>query len=445
MPRFSGTATENKPQRKPTSVLMLEFGFNDLALEQESEFVEATFKSLGYNVERFQIGYQIYPFKIYTNGFNPILDDIRGIVEGYVNRIVPVEETKNKSNKQQTVKETSKNERRRFAESRARREKIDGILDALKNQSDLTQVLKTYGPEYDDFIRYLQEYLKQPVNRRAETWLKSKIEAFLEHMMSNINEDRRYIIYYYGHGDILYPRNPRLGERVQVTPTLSIFSHNPPESKEEETQWDAYYQHIKESRYEHLIQPTNSKCSECTVYEENFLNFHALYQNPVITVRWEKIYKPIVDALTNILVILDCCNAGLAASTMNKMIQYGAISEYRKELIGACGWGNKTQDLMSEAMISCLNKHLGDEACMSISSTTLVTEMDNWLATKLRSKSKKNPAQAVYCLIQRVLHNPNRSTVNILPMKPKTEDLLDQNHKYKKDELMKPGTGSTKH
>lgn len=73
------------------------------------------------------------------------------------------------------------------------------------------------------------------------------------------------------------------------------------------------------------------------------------------------------------LVILDCCNAGLASA----MGQDEEIhNTHRKELLAACTWGNETRDRMSPALCEALQS-IGDGAN---GLSTLVRKMNNSLA-----------------------------------------------------------------
>ena len=69
-----------------------------------------------------------------------------------------------------------------------------------------------------------------------------------------------------------------------------------------------------------------------------------------------------MSAPNDTLIILDCCNAGLAAATsqhldaLNK--DESGSNPYNKELIGACGWGTKTYDHLSGALCDVLKQRL---------------------------------------------------------------------------------------
>jgi hypothetical protein len=111
------------------------------------------------------------------------------------------------------------------------------------------------------------------------------------------------------------------------------------------------------------------------------------------------------------LVILDCCEAGLAAAEVIRI--EGAQQEQgggddkpensrgdnpapRKELIGACGWGNFTRSKMSPAMCNILKEEL--QPGSSISTFTLVNFMNSDLVEKY--KGDRNVSQAVHYMLR---------------------------------------------
>ena len=121
-----------------------------------------------------------------------------------------------------------------------------------------------------------------------------------------------------------------------------------------------------------------------------------------------------MDAPCDTLVILDCCNAGMAAVTSQQPSGLNDMQEnptdYRKELIGACGWGTDTFDHMCLALCNAIKTGLEKEHS-SISTFTLVRLMNNYLVTRRR---EKHP-QAVHYILQR-----NSKDKMILPRLPKS-------------------------
>lgn len=83
------------------------------------------------------------------------------------------------------------------------------------------------------------------------------------------------------------------------------------------------------------------------------------------------------------LVILDCCNAGLASA----MAQDGPDPEhsFRKELLGACTWGNETDDRMSRALCKVLTEIIQADGV-----STLVRKMNNILVRGFVANTKRH-------------------------------------------------------
>jgi len=126
--------------------------------------------------------------------------------------------------------------------------------------------------------------------------------------------------------------------------------------------------------------------------------FHSNRFQSVARVPWEDIRVEIMAAKCHTLVILDCCNAGLAA--INTQEDDGLDEadnseeddaqdaddgkeqdydhQYRKELIGACAWGKSTRSRMSPAMCKVLKEGLPC-ADASMSTFTLARRMNNYL------------------------------------------------------------------
>jgi hypothetical protein len=127
---------------------------------------------------------------------------------------------------------------------------------------------------------------------------------------------------------------------------------------------------------------------------------------PIARIAWRDISGIIIDAHCDTLVILDCCNAGLAA--VEDLSGFGTDDlwhEYRKELVGACGWGLKTQNWMSPAMSEAMR----DIPNGAMSMSTIVRRMNNILAQRyLRSRSggddedyEDHVPQAVHFVLRR--------------------------------------------
>lgn len=124
------------------------------------------------------------------------------------------------------------------------------------------------------------------------------------------------------------------------------------------------------------------------------------------------------------LVILDCCNAGLAAITdimLNQNLDAEVMrgcpdpsSPYRKELLAACSWSNNTWDRMSPSLCKVLTeaedlwKDAGGQR-RHISVSTLVRLMNNELAREHRvlcgGRLDEVP-QAVHYVLRRSKRRP---------------------------------------
>lgn len=106
------------------------------------------------------------------------------------------------------------------------------------------------------------------------------------------------------------------------------------------------------------------------------------------------------------LMILDCCNAGLAAVTTQAEEALvdpedqspETVTRHRKELIGASSWGTNTGDRMSPALWNSLDNAI-EEGFLSISTPSLVRRMNNWLVNQ--RDGMNSPAQAVHYILRR--------------------------------------------
>ncbi|KAK6503781.1 hypothetical protein TWF481_008787 [Arthrobotrys musiformis] len=173
--------------------------------------------------------------------------------------------------------------------------------------------------------------------------LKDKLKEFFELQTENGPELR--IVYYTGHGGA--DRNKRLW----------LSSHNGPSPMLEycSTPWSGWN-----------VYPRQSK------------------------VRWDDIARKMYEAECDTLAILDCCDAGLAATcnTGNK-----TSNNHRTEIIGACGWNTSTYHHMSPAMWTVLKSGLFYKQD-STPTSALVRKMNN----KLVSIGKHAPQAVHYCL-----------------------------------------------
>ena len=118
-----------------------------------------------------------------------------------------------------------------------------------------------------------------------------------------------------------------------------------------------------------------------------------------------------MDASGDTLIILDCCEAGLAAAgaihteeafenagdenNTDDSASHQEVLLPRKELIGACGWGNETMNHMSPAMCKTLSALKGRS---SISTFTLVNSMNSRLVSDY--KKERYVPQAVHYVLR---------------------------------------------
>ncbi|RVD90406.1 uncharacterized protein DFL_001372 [Arthrobotrys flagrans] len=220
----------------------------------------------------------------------------------------------------------------------------------------------------------VESYDIQMDTSRSERDLNKELEKFLE---PNIPDDDLFIIYYHGHG-VLSTQILKDLDRGKVQDVISSQSHS------------KRLQDLKEWR-----STTPAK------------------------VLWKDICRPIMTAQKDVLIILDCCDAGLAATKSGEW-NPDIKSQYRKELIGACGWNNTTCNMMSKAMISCLEDARKNKK-RSISTTTLVLQMNNWLVSDLKRGDTHSPPQAVHYILQRARtdiagSDVDKSKIMILPI-----------------------------
>ncbi|KAK3987540.1 hypothetical protein QBC44DRAFT_400226 [Cladorrhinum sp. PSN332] len=131
---------------------------------------------------------------------------------------------------------------------------------------------------------------------------------------------------------------------------------------------------------------------------------------PVAGVYWSDLSPTIMKAECDTLVILDCCCAGLATVSSQHPGALGdnmeTVSNYRKELIGACGWFVDTYGDMSDALCSSLQRGLPNSN-RTILTHTLVRLTNNRLVQLFNTRCRgEEPPQAVHYLLQR--NNKNK-------------------------------------
>ncbi|KAK4456766.1 hypothetical protein QBC42DRAFT_351021 [Cladorrhinum samala] len=131
---------------------------------------------------------------------------------------------------------------------------------------------------------------------------------------------------------------------------------------------------------------------------------------PVAGIYWPDISPTIMKAESDTLVILDCCCAGMATVTSQHPGALGdnmaTVSNFRKELIGACGWFVDTYSDMSKALCASLDRGLPNSS-RTISTHTLVRLTNNRLVQLFNTRERGHePPQAVHYLLQR--NNKNK-------------------------------------
>ncbi len=97
------------------------------------------------------------------------------------------------------------------------------------------------------------------------------------------------------------------------------------------------------------------------------------------------------------LIILNCCNAGLAAVTE---LERPDIGRYRKELLGACAWKAATMGVMDVVMSLAIEAFLKREGD-SVSISSLVRHINNVLALRIDiTPGGQRITQAVHYVLQ---------------------------------------------
>ncbi|OAL33581.1 hypothetical protein AYO20_07088 [Fonsecaea nubica] len=257
--------------------------------------------------------------------------------------------------------------------------------------------------------------------KNSESALHKEVDNFLSKPREK-NKNILLIIYYHGHGGV-------------SSDGLEFVSHNIPDDTYE-------LGRTMRSILEHLANANNSKsaeatqcikcagsngCTNCTIGNDrtrkNITNEWKRYQ-PVARVKWHykdqqkpSLRTKILDAQNDTLVILDCCNAGLAtvgrAWQGVEMGDYTAkiqesdekLNPYRKELIGACGWDVATANWMTRALLQSLEYQLRDKL-HAVSMPTVVRDMNTILGDKFLEaggghRDRKAFPQTVHYLLDR--------------------------------------------
>ncbi|KIX92371.1 uncharacterized protein Z520_11979 [Fonsecaea multimorphosa CBS 102226] len=206
--------------------------------------------------------------------------------------------------------------------------------------------------------------------------LKDKLGRFLEKRTDRTKETL-LVVYYHGHGG-------EIGKG-----SFGFTSHNYPRNIG--TLWETMLDIFE-------TQTDFEKVSGYLRSKESYFQKEA-------KVHWKDLSSLIMDAQFDTLVILDCCDAGLAAlsSRKDRKAQEKKYKEpadkekmnYCKELVGACSWANTTENHMSPAL--CLALEHYKRPGNSISMATLVRYMNDKLGDEY---IKGNPVpQAVHYVL----------------------------------------------
>ncbi|KAK6330647.1 hypothetical protein TWF718_002844 [Orbilia javanica] len=346
---------------RTVKVLVLEFAFNDLDLEAERRDVIQTFHRLGYVTEL---------FKIRTLESPTVRSYMMGKLRSF---LIP---TVSRDQLKEIVRE---------------------FLSPENPQRDLTKLPRTLLRSNFDrghVKRHLDIYLKRAVERR----LKTKLQKFLN---PSSPDNGLFIVYYHGHGGM-----EEIHRSAVPLQTFLIFSHNQVSEERDNAIWEGILEDLDTREVQRVMSDS---------FHDKLRNLKDWRRMRPIQVGWKQVCGPILEAQKDVLVILDCCNAGMAATTMRRELDLNRRSQYRKELIGACSWRLATRNLMSKAMTSSL-ENTRSEGRRSISTLTLVSEMDQWLAIRMAEGNGQDPHQPLHSVIQTPRHDNNRSNMIILPI-----------------------------
>ncbi|KAF2803055.1 uncharacterized protein BDZ99DRAFT_526801 [Mytilinidion resinicola] len=242
---------------------------------------------------------------------------------------------------------------------------------SLKNETrNVTRAFESLGYEV---------LLRQIKMDNALDNVKEQLKEFL-----NPQNDTLFIVHYNGHGGITENN------------MLSLVSHNYPDNVED--LW-------------RMIHRNWGKHGDQEGLTTILRNEKDPFQ-PIAEVHWSDISPTIMDAECDTLVILDCCNAGLAAvSSQNvhaldggkkrnaKLDEYEKENPYRKELIGACGWDIDTRNHMSSALFKVMKVEFPAPRFSTMSTPTLVRRMNYSLVQHIGER--RSPPQAVHYILQR--------------------------------------------
>ncbi|POS71141.1 hypothetical protein DHEL01_v210465 [Diaporthe helianthi] len=145
--------------------------------------------------------------------------------------------------------------------------------------------------------------------------------------------------------------------------------------------WTHGYSRVMEKQMPGLwddLEKTICKSDDSQIRKLNRIRKKFKAPQPCTEIAWAAINDTIMDAKVDTLIILDCCNAGLASAL--RLGDENDTHDFRKELLAACTWGNETYGHMSEALCNVLDTIEGDAFGMS----TVVRKMNSFLYDKFR-------------------------------------------------------------
>ncbi|KAF3273310.1 hypothetical protein TWF970_009226 [Orbilia oligospora] len=115
----------------------------------------------------------------------------------------------------------------------------------------------------------------------------------------------------------------------------------------------------------------------------------------IAEVNWRDIVNMVNAMECDTLAILDCCDAGAGATTSSLAEKDKEVIDYKKELIGACGWRAEARYHMTPTFCSVLRSGLR-EVQHSMSVSTLIRRMNNRMVG-----IGEDAPQAVHYLLKR--------------------------------------------
>ncbi|CAH0052390.1 unnamed protein product [Clonostachys solani] len=183
----------------------------------------------------------------------------------------------------------------------------------------------------------------------SEGDLKRKLGTFFE----SADQSTLYIVYYHGHGYVPVAREPK---------DLILFSHN---DADIDDIWD-FGEEIVQNRLGDLgdilqslpdlsdntaLNTLNELSAEISSLQESLARIRPKLE-PDFEISFNSILSTVLDAKGDVLVILDCCDAGAAANAIRPTDII--TGEYNKHAIFACREGSTANGDMTSALCKML-------------------------------------------------------------------------------------------